>query len=87
MLEAFLSEAELKQMDYELRCELFEQELQSELTVMCEILKKWSAEYNLFFQEKKLLIKGMIEWCAQITDSIKNQEVNESEQDEELSEK
>lgn len=37
---------------------------------MCEILNKWTAEYNIYFAQKQLLIKGMIEWCANVTSSI-----------------
>lgn len=35
MLESFLSETEYQHMDYEKRCEVFEEQIQAELTVMC----------------------------------------------------
>ena len=38
---------------------------------------------NLHFPEKQLLIKGMIEWCSQVTEEI-NQEVDDSIVGEEL---
>lgn len=49
---------------------------------MCEILKKWTSEYNLYFKEKQTLIKGMLEWCANITDSISKEE-GEGDEDKE----
>ena len=78
MLESFLTEIQFKQMDYEIRCELFEQEIESELTIMCEILSKWSAEHNIYFPEKQILIKGMIQWCTNITSSISKDGENEN---------
>ena len=44
---------------------------------MCEILGKWSTEHNLLFPEKQTLIKGMIEWCTNITGSISKEEDND----------
>ena len=77
MLETFLTQTGFIQMDYEIRCELFEQQIESELTIMCEILGKWSTEHNLLFPEKQTLIKGMIEWCTNITASISKEEDND----------
>ena len=45
---------------------------------MCEILSKWSAEHNIYFPEKQILIKGMIEWCTNITSSISKDGDNEN---------
>jgi hypothetical protein len=52
---------------------LFEVEIEGDLRIMCEILNEWKVEYNLYFAEKQVLIKGMSEWCVQITEEIKKQ--------------
>jgi hypothetical protein len=46
---------------------------------MCDILNKWTKEFNLYFSEKHILIRGMIEWCSSITSSISSDDQNSSE--------
>ena len=57
-------------MNYELRCNLFITEVEPKLVSLYEILETWRVELNLHFLEKDTLIRGMIQWCSQVTEEI-----------------